>query len=340
MKEVAAEAARAGERRAPGPRADRPRRSRAPAARRRAHGARTLVDASGRGAGRRAAGDPLRAALGRAAGRGLVRRRRRVRALGEGRARGRARARSGRISRRSSSQGLANAYILRLELEEAAPLVERAFELAEESGSIFGRATALGVRGWFRPRRRATGRGGGRLHGGARALRRGRQHDPRSGHDDDGRPLRRVRPGRRRAGREAAARRGAHAEGDRATAARSARRSARSRWCSSSSAGSTRPSGSRSRRARRSGPRIASRRRRRQLALGVVRAAQGRDEEAEASDARSASTGSSSTSCARSSTGRCATSPSSCARAAATTRRSAYEARRAALSPSSTAPIV
>ncbi len=44
---------------------------------------------------------------------------------------------------------LANAYVLRLELEEAAPLVERAVELADASGSVFSRAAALSVRGWL-----------------------------------------------------------------------------------------------------------------------------------------------------------------------------------------------
>ena len=44
---------------------------------------------------------------------------------------------------------LANAYVLRLELEEAAPLVERAVELADASGSVFSRASALSVRGWL-----------------------------------------------------------------------------------------------------------------------------------------------------------------------------------------------
>ncbi|HEX5246492.1 MAG TPA: AAA family ATPase [Gaiellaceae bacterium] len=39
--------------------------------------------------------------------------------------------------------GLAQAYILRLELDEAEPLVERVAELAEESGSVVGRAEAL-----------------------------------------------------------------------------------------------------------------------------------------------------------------------------------------------------
>ena len=45
------------------------------------------------------------------------------------------------------TQGLATAYVYRLELEQAAPLVERAAELAEASGSILGRASALSVRG-------------------------------------------------------------------------------------------------------------------------------------------------------------------------------------------------
>jgi tetratricopeptide (TPR) repeat protein len=45
--------------------------------------------------------------------------------------------------------GLATAYVLRLQLDEAAPLIERATELAEATGSITGRAAALNVRGWF-----------------------------------------------------------------------------------------------------------------------------------------------------------------------------------------------
>ena len=46
-------------------------------------------------------------------------------------------------------QSLAFAYIVRLEIAEAKPLIERAFELADESGSITGRAAALGTRGWL-----------------------------------------------------------------------------------------------------------------------------------------------------------------------------------------------
>jgi len=45
--------------------------------------------------------------------------------------------------------GLANAYVLRLELDKAAPLIARATELAEETGSITGRAAGLNVRAWF-----------------------------------------------------------------------------------------------------------------------------------------------------------------------------------------------
>ena len=44
---------------------------------------------------------------------------------------------------------LAASYIMRLELDEAVPLVERALELSQASGSVFGRAYALSVRGWF-----------------------------------------------------------------------------------------------------------------------------------------------------------------------------------------------
>jgi class 3 adenylate cyclase/tetratricopeptide (TPR) repeat protein len=47
------------------------------------------------------------------------------------------------------TNSLAQAYVLRLELDEAEPLVERVAELAEESGSILGRAQALQVRGWL-----------------------------------------------------------------------------------------------------------------------------------------------------------------------------------------------
>ena len=46
-------------------------------------------------------------------------------------------------------QSLATAYVFRLELDEAAPLIERAVELADASGSVFGRASALSVRGWL-----------------------------------------------------------------------------------------------------------------------------------------------------------------------------------------------
>jgi tetratricopeptide (TPR) repeat protein len=44
---------------------------------------------------------------------------------------------------------LATAYIYRLELDEAAPLVDRAVELADASGMLLGRAAALSVRGWL-----------------------------------------------------------------------------------------------------------------------------------------------------------------------------------------------
>jgi tetratricopeptide (TPR) repeat protein len=43
--------------------------------------------------------------------------------------------------------GLVNAYVNRLETAHAAPLLERALELAEESGSLFSRASALTVKG-------------------------------------------------------------------------------------------------------------------------------------------------------------------------------------------------
>ena len=47
------------------------------------------------------------------------------------------------------THGLASAYLMRLELDEAAPLVARAGELAEASGSILGRASWISVRGWL-----------------------------------------------------------------------------------------------------------------------------------------------------------------------------------------------
>src|SRR5207237_935767 len=43
--------------------------------------------------------------------------------------------------------GLVNAYVSRLETSHAVPLLERAMELAEESGSLFSRAAALTVKG-------------------------------------------------------------------------------------------------------------------------------------------------------------------------------------------------
>src|SRR6266576_624010 len=43
--------------------------------------------------------------------------------------------------------GLVNAYVNRLETAHAAPLLERALELADESGSLFSRASALTVKG-------------------------------------------------------------------------------------------------------------------------------------------------------------------------------------------------
>jgi class 3 adenylate cyclase/tetratricopeptide (TPR) repeat protein len=48
-----------------------------------------------------------------------------------------------------ATHGLATSYLLKLELEEAASLVERAAELAQASGSVLGRAQTLGVRGWL-----------------------------------------------------------------------------------------------------------------------------------------------------------------------------------------------
>jgi class 3 adenylate cyclase/tetratricopeptide (TPR) repeat protein len=46
-------------------------------------------------------------------------------------------------------QGLATSYVIRLEFDHATPLVDRALELAEKSGSLFGKAQALAVRGWL-----------------------------------------------------------------------------------------------------------------------------------------------------------------------------------------------
>lgn len=45
--------------------------------------------------------------------------------------------------------GLVNALVLQLEIDVATPLVERAFELAEESSSVVGRASASASRGWL-----------------------------------------------------------------------------------------------------------------------------------------------------------------------------------------------
>jgi class 3 adenylate cyclase/tetratricopeptide (TPR) repeat protein len=47
------------------------------------------------------------------------------------------------------TNGLALAYLVRLELDEAEPLIDRVAELAEESGSVLGRAQALSARGWL-----------------------------------------------------------------------------------------------------------------------------------------------------------------------------------------------
>jgi tetratricopeptide (TPR) repeat protein len=46
-------------------------------------------------------------------------------------------------------QSLATAYIVRLEIDEATPLIERALELGEASGSLSARAAGLHVRGWL-----------------------------------------------------------------------------------------------------------------------------------------------------------------------------------------------
>ncbi len=46
------------------------------------------------------------------------------------------------------THGLVTAYVTRLELADAAPLLLRAMELADQSGSLFSRATALSVKGW------------------------------------------------------------------------------------------------------------------------------------------------------------------------------------------------
>ncbi len=46
-------------------------------------------------------------------------------------------------------QSLAFAYLIQLEVDEAVPLIERAFELADASGSITGRAAAHAVRGYY-----------------------------------------------------------------------------------------------------------------------------------------------------------------------------------------------
>jgi class 3 adenylate cyclase/tetratricopeptide (TPR) repeat protein len=46
-------------------------------------------------------------------------------------------------------QSLAFAYVAQLDIAEAKPLIERAFELADESGSIMGRGGALGARAYL-----------------------------------------------------------------------------------------------------------------------------------------------------------------------------------------------
>jgi tetratricopeptide (TPR) repeat protein len=46
------------------------------------------------------------------------------------------------------THGLVTGYVTRLELAEAAPLLLRAMELADQSGSLFSRANALSVKGW------------------------------------------------------------------------------------------------------------------------------------------------------------------------------------------------
>ena len=46
------------------------------------------------------------------------------------------------------THGLVTGYVNRLELAEAAPLLLRAMELADQSGSLFSRANALSVKGW------------------------------------------------------------------------------------------------------------------------------------------------------------------------------------------------
>jgi class 3 adenylate cyclase/tetratricopeptide (TPR) repeat protein len=46
-------------------------------------------------------------------------------------------------------RGLVSAYVLQLDIDVATPLIERAFELAEESNSVVGRAGAFQSRGWM-----------------------------------------------------------------------------------------------------------------------------------------------------------------------------------------------
>ena len=45
--------------------------------------------------------------------------------------------------------GLVSTYVVRLEMAEAAPLLLRAMELADQSGSLLSRASALSVKGWM-----------------------------------------------------------------------------------------------------------------------------------------------------------------------------------------------
>ena len=279
MERVFADATRGGRQPAPGPGADRARRERAPARRRPAARPRARR-AGARPARRRDARGPVRGADDARADRLVARRPGRRRAL-DTRRRSRSRARSGgRISRRARRDELASSAIARLDLDRAMQLVAEALELAEESGNI----AALG---WA-------------LVSQARidAL-RGRSTRRRQGSTQARGALRRVRRqlGARRASTTTTA-------GSSAAAATSRRPSRRFRdairilkpledrgtLCESQRGlaqvlvspeedrrgGALRARGPRDRRAPRQISRATTR-----MALGIVRAAQGRDEEAE-----------------------------------------------------------
>ena len=206
------------------------------------------------------------------------------------------------------------------DLAAARPLIERGAALADESGSIVARAWARGAQGDLAA-------ADGELGEAARLFEESRglfaETGTRLPYARATNSLARVRVarGRPRPGR-APLPGGDQAPAARSrTAAASARASASSRRCCSSRAGSTRRSGSRSRAGETVGAQDVVSQATTRMALGLVRAAQGRDEEAEQllrergrRDRRRRLTSTSSAAASR-------RSCSSCASAAATTRR-------------------